>query len=66
MTTYNSCNFGMDSWPAYEAWAKAFAQKYGARAWAACLERSEHAQDAASMKQIVYHMHAYFFWEDDA
>ena len=42
MVTYNSSSFTPAIWPAFETWVKAFAGKYGARAWAACLEKSLH------------------------
>ena len=47
MVTHNSECFSRNSWKAYRKWAVGFAKKFGARAWAACWEKSTHAQNAA-------------------
>ena len=56
MLTYNSGNFTVDVWPAFETFTADLAGRLGARAWSACLEASE--------APGRYHLHSYFFWTD--
>ena len=64
MVTYNSTTFTEATWGDFKKWAKTFAGRHGARAWAACLEESLNAEDTVS-GQKRYHLHAYFIWVDD-
>ena len=43
MLTYNSNNFTPASWGDFKAFVVAVATKFGAKAWAACLEKSLHS-----------------------
>ena len=62
MLTHNSRSFTRETWSTYRSWTEALAKKYGASAWAACLEESEHARGSVETK--VYHAHSYLLWED--
>ena len=68
MLTFNSKAFIEATWPLFLAWLKGKARELGARRWAACLERSEHAQHSAAAGSgaaaPVYHTHAYLWWTD--
>ena len=59
MATYNSAQIGPSCWQRFQDFTVALKQKHGARAWAACLEESQH-----SAEQGRYHLHNYFFWTD--
>ena len=56
MLTYNSGHFTPGAWPDFETFTADLAGRLGARAWSACLEKSEAAGR--------YHLHSYFFWTD--
>ena len=58
MLTHNCRLFTKATWPGYRDWVRGLSKKYQAKAWAACLERSE---NAACDQGEVYHTHAYFF-----
>jgi len=60
MLTYNSLTITPSVWTAFKAFVVDLKKKYGARAFAACLELSLHA--SGSMQR--HHCHAYFFWTD--
>lgn len=60
MLTFNSRTFTPDTWLAFLPWVRARAAELGARRWAACLEKSEHARGGCD----VYHTHAYLWWTD--
>lgn len=62
MLTHNSRTFTKEMWPEYKLWVQSVARKFGATAWSACWEMSEHAKAAGN--QTVFHGHAYFLWED--
>ena len=62
MLTFNDVGFTEDSWPPFLAWVKMKHKELCSRAWAACLEISEHAQVTALGKR--YHLHAYLYWTD--
>ncbi len=59
MATYNSAQIAPSCWQRFQDFTVALKQKHGARAWAACLEESEH-----SAEQGRHHLHNYFFWTD--
>lgn len=59
MATYNSAQIEPSCWQRFHDFTVALKQKHGARAWAACLEESQH-----SAEQGRYHLHNYFFWTD--
>ena len=50
------------TWNAYRTWVRRLGLRFGATAWAACLERSEHAAQAGER----IHGHVYLLWEDGA
>ena len=60
MLTYNNRAFSPDTWTEFLPWVVARADEMGARRWAACLEKSEHARAGRD----VYHTHAYLWWTD--
>ena len=62
MLTHNSRSFTRATWNAYRNWTQALAVRYGATAWAACLEESENASGGGVV--TVYHVHSYLLWED--
>ena len=62
MLTHNSREFTKATWQAYRCKARDLSRRYGAKAWAACFERSEHA---AGNLHEVYHGHMYFYWSDE-
>ena len=62
MLTHNSQAFTAATWMAYRTWVRRLALRFGATAWAACLERSEHAAQAGER----VHGHSYLLWEDGA
>ena len=62
MLTYNSSDFSAATWVAFKTFVEDRARRYGARAWAACLEVSLHA-DAAHPGQRL-HTHACMLWTD--
>ena len=64
MMTHNSREFTRSMWPRYRSWVVALFRRYGAKAWAACLELSENAAGSGAVSATVYHFHAYLFWED--
>ena len=59
MFTYNSDSFTQGTWPSFHAWSRELAKRLGARAWAACLERSLHA----SIATPKFHLHLYLYWK---
>ena len=61
MGTYNSHQISEAMWPAFETFSKAFAKKFGAIAWGACLEESLHP--TAFQPTRRFHFHNYFYWE---
>ena len=61
MLTFNSRNITPAHWPRFRAFIARLKGKLGARAWAANLEQSLHAAEAA---RPVFHCHAYFIWTD--
>ena len=72
MLTFNGRSITPETWPSFDVWVQERAQRYGARAWAACLEESLHAAVPAAAPgalgdgpQRRHHLHAYFFWTDD-
>lgn len=62
MMTYNSRSFTEEDWPDFRKFVLKQKKAYGARAWAANLEESLHAD--VSGGQRVFHMHGYLFWND--
>ena len=64
MLTHNSRSFTRATWDTYRCWARSLCDFFGAKAWSACLELSEHASGAAVAQTQVFHAHSYFFWED--
>ena len=58
MLTYNSRNIVGSTWQSFRDFIERLAKKLGAKAWAACLEASEHAV------QQRHHTHAYLLWTD--
>ena len=63
MLTYNSRRFTVATWSGFKDWVQEVARRYGARAWAACLERSESAAQSSG-DAAVFHTHAYIMWTD--
>ena len=61
MLTYNSFDFAPATWSSFLAYMKELRQKFGARAWSACLEQSLHADGGAADR---YHLHGYLLWTD--
>ena len=61
MLTYNSFDFSPATWDSFLAYVKELRQKFGARAWSACLEQSLHADSGAADR---YHLHGYLLWTD--
>ena len=62
MLTFNSNTFDPTTWRCFESWVKQKRKQLGARAWAACLEESTHAD--STHRGARYHVHGYFFWTD--
>lgn len=62
MLTFNSDTIDRATWVAFEHWVKQKRQDLGARAWAACIEQSMHAEATAHGPR--YHLHCYLFWTD--
>ena len=62
MLTFNSDTFGRGTWADFERWVKSKYKELGARAWAACIEESLHAE--ATTQGPRFHLHCYFFWTD--
>jgi len=62
MLTFNSRTVQEDSWPEFRAWVEEKNREFGARAWAACLERSCNADLVEGRPRCQ--LHAYFFWTD--
>ena len=65
MLTFHSESFDTSSWEPFLAHIRSVAANFGARTWAACLERSENSQLCATAGER-YHCHAYFIWTDGA
>ena len=65
MLTFNSRLFTPGTWPPFLDWVKAIAQRYRARAWSACLEKSENSSQEQPGQPVRFHTHAYLEWEDD-
>ena len=63
MLTYNGLVITADSWTAFRAFVVSLKEKFGARAWAACLEKSLNALGSITDR---YHLHAYLLWVDRA
>ena len=61
MLTYNSSTIDATSFDPFRSFIVSLKSQFGARAWAACLEKSLHAEQADR-----YHMHAYLMWTDGA
>ena len=59
MLTYNGAAIAPTSFDAFKTFVINLKTRFGARAWAACLEQSLHAADAGR-----HHMHAYLMWTD--
>ena len=59
MLTYNSEGFSLQSWEGFRDFVAGLARRLGARAWAACLEKS-----LRSAAPDLYHCHAYLLWTD--
>ena len=59
MLTFHSADFTEATWPAFLKFVKDLKKTMGARAWAACLERSLERADTDR-----HHTHAYLFWTD--
>ena len=59
MLTYNGANITATSFDTFRTFVLDLKTRFGARAWAACLEESLHAQDAGR-----HHLHAYLMWTD--
>ena len=59
MLTYNSEAFSVESWGRFKDFVVGLATRFGARAWAACLEKS-----LRSATPNVHHCHAYLLWTD--
>ena len=59
MATYNSVQIQPSCWERFKDFTIAKKVKYGARAWAACLEESEHSEVEGR-----HHLHNYFLWTD--
>ena len=59
MLTYNSRGIAMTSWEPFRKFVEALAKTWGARAWAACLEKSLHSETPD-----LHHLHAYLLWSD--
>ena len=62
MLTFNSDTFNAETWVTFESWVKKKRKEFGARAWAACIEISVHAE--ATQHGTRHHLHCYFFWTD--
>jgi hypothetical protein len=62
MTTYNSQSFTPATFVSFKMWVKDAASRFGARAWAACVE--ENAVDSGMHDTRRWHLHAYFYWTD--
>ena len=62
MATYNNRAFTLQTWDRFKEWMPRLSKTLGARAWAACIEKSLNAD--ASDDQTVYHLHGYLFWTD--
>ena len=62
MLTYNSRSFTLETWVPFRAFVVSLRARFGARAWAACLEESLQARGSGSGP--VYHVHAYLLWTD--
>ena len=63
MLTYHSAAFTLASWTEFAACMEQIARRYGARAWAACLETSEKSERPGGSAPPL-HAHAYFIWTD--
>ena len=63
MLTYHSDAFTLASWTEFQAHIEELARRFGARAWAACLETSEKSQRSLG-DAPVFHTHAYMVWTD--
>lgn len=63
MMTYNSTTFQPGVWREFKDFIVSLARQYGAKAWAACLEESQHAQHRGDGGQ-THHTHAYLIWTD--
>ena len=63
MLTYNSSTLEERDWEAFVKHIRRLARRFGARAWSACLEESEHASRQPD-SPLVFHTHAYLFWTD--
>ena len=59
MLTYNSRGITMASWEPFRKFVVELAKTWGARAWAACLEKSLHSETPD-----LHHLHAYLLWSD--
>ena len=59
MLTYNGAAIAPTSCDAFKTFVMKLKTRFGARAWAACLEQYLHAEDAGR-----HHMHAYLLWTD--
>ena len=65
MVTHNGRSLTVEMWPAFKQWAETLASHLKARAWAACMERSENAADTPQEGPSRFHTHSYFYWADD-
>ena len=59
MLTYNGSSITATSFNAFKTFVVSLKTRFGARAWAACLEVSLKAEDAGR-----HHLHGYFMWTD--
>ena len=62
MLTFNNRSWTRDTWGPFREWVKGLQPSFGFRAWAACLEVSEHAAGRRAVE--VVHCHAYMYWTD--
>ena len=63
MLTYNSSTLQERDWEQFVTHIRKLARRFGAKAWSACLEESEHAKRPPGTPD-VFHTHAYLFWTD--
>ena len=59
MLTYNSNDFAVATWAPFRQFVMEVSKAWGARAWAACLEKSLHSETPDR-----HHLHAYLLWTD--
>ena len=59
MLTYNSRGISPATWGPFQKFVVDLARTWGARAWAACLEKSLHSETPD-----LHHLHAYLLWTD--